>query len=461
MRWFCILGLLLISLSELAFIEPIMHEESFEYATFYGPFSEGGWGSAKKVFDICGVDRCTYRSRPLGYLGEWADAKLLYAFNRELAFGFRSLVQSVSLFLAALLLFTLFQRMFQRPLLAFGLSCLFLLSTQVLAIHTVYFRSAKSIAAAIFAALLAFLVTRLRENRDLSRRAMAVGMGLTAVACLFDEQVPAYLLLVGAGLLGLWWLDRGFTLALRFAQLYFGALGFYLVYHLFIGPRLIVVTTVTPQASSLSRIKDLMLKPSLIWGNLANFFRQAGLMLGNIPDAFPLWAAVLEGMAVASVLALLVRMRRRLPGDRNARVAAMLCLASLGLVMGLGLWHPPISWPSVSRMYYFQPWVVIFLVSVIGWLEPVLQNLKTGSVLAFVAVVALINIASFRTTFFKHFGPTNILELNAAFQRGDVEHMGWGSKLYTKLKETGHPVPWNRPLKLRAPGSADPVAPSR
>jgi len=173
-------------------IDPSLHFENLVRTPFYAlSRGQGFWGEFTKIFDVCRIDACLDRFRPLGMLTELLDAKAMVILNRWMPFYFRPLSQLILILTLALSLrwaLIGFLGRAREPIATF-FAASFLVTPQVLVYSTFYFRPGK-LYAAISAALLLGLWWRGRSVSLLSRGTYPwkwiTGLALLTLA---DEQV--------------------------------------------------------------------------------------------------------------------------------------------------------------------------------------------------------------------------------------------------------------------------------
>ena len=356
---------------------PLLHIENWHHLPFYGRSRGLGlWGELTKVFDVCAVDDCLWRNRPVNFLLELIDTKLLMEFNAAvLPWGFRSLSR-LALVPATAACVAAGLRAIAPGLpraSAWVWGAAFAASGQVLATAAIVGRPAK-LWAAFGTALVFWLWASLARAPVFSRATAAAGAALCA-AVLGDEQV-VFLLGVFV-VLDAWRLcaerrsggsssDRpgGAFLGAGLAGLAFWALNF-----LWVGPWLVrSYSTGALQREWSDPRSFLRADLGLLRDVLSSLGYQLTAVLGNWWDGG--WAA--KVLSATGVLLALAAVRGTAPGRSPAHrrhVGTVLATAVVVMITMMGARHPPILAEDIRRLSYFQATALVALLVLALWFE--------------------------------------------------------------------------------------------
>ena len=173
-----------------------VQREQYGYLPFMLQHAETWRDVGGKLFDVCQLDGCLARFRPLGHLLEWGDSFLTISISRNLNIHFKSFVQFACSLLTALALAVAFRpilknvnRTWRWALAAFVLSL-----PSLLVLNSFYFRPEKIFSAAALAGSLALW----QHCRSGGRPHRMICAGVLAFAACGDEVIPLYLALFTA-----------------------------------------------------------------------------------------------------------------------------------------------------------------------------------------------------------------------------------------------------------------------
>lgn len=355
---------------------PLLHIENWHHLPFYGRSRGLGlWGELTKVFDVCAVDDCLWRNRPVNFLLELIDTKLLMAFNDAgLPWGFRSLSR-LALVPATAACVAAGLRAIAPSLpraSAWVWGAAFAASGQVLATAAIVGRPAKLWAA--FGTSLLFWLWARTARAPFRSVATAAGAAAISVAVLGDEQV---VFLLGVFLvLDAWRIlveRRSGATSERAGGAFLGAglagLAFWAVNFLWLGPWLVRTFSTGALQREWSDPRTF-LRPDLglLRDVLSSLGYQLTAVLGDWWDGG--WAAKVLSVAGGLLALWAVKGTGPCRGPAHRRhVGTVLATAVLVMITAMGARHRPILSEDIRRLSYFQATALAALLVLALWFE--------------------------------------------------------------------------------------------
>ncbi len=364
--------------------QPLIQGENFHQFPFYGTSRGAGLGGElTKVFDICAVDDCLYRSRPVNFLLELIDVKAMMALNAWFPWGFRSLVRIGLLLAACFFLARATRALAPRapPEFAWAVGAFFAVSGQALASGVVDGRPSKLLAAVAAAA---FFDAWLRLKRVRSGLWFAY-LAFACFAVLGDEQV----LLVLALLAGFTILRGKLREGRPFLALAVAAGAFYIVFRSTLGLWAVqAYSSGSPVLSYADPRAFVSMDWPLVDRVLHVWLFQIGMLFGSVMD-WPEWG-------VPAFLALVVLLAVSRGPARRARWSWVPAVGLIPMIYLLAQRHPPILEHDLRRVSYFLASAVVLLASFLLLAEQRGLLARRGSRAALVAILLAMGLSSFR-----------------------------------------------------------------
>ena len=180
--------------------DPLVHQENFRYIPFLA--SQGNGSFFSKILDVCSMDDCYDRFRPLSHLFHWLDSMLIVSLNKYIPYHFRSLSFLLMGLATALTLAAVFRRISAPEDWAFAIMLGAFSVTQVtwLVGNYVFFRPGKFITAWLVAYSFYLWVSYSKSSvLDLNTRKKLfyyfLSLFVLSVTGLADEQATFVILL--------------------------------------------------------------------------------------------------------------------------------------------------------------------------------------------------------------------------------------------------------------------------
>lgn len=388
-------------------IDPHVHFENHGRTPYYANSKgQGVWAEMAKALDVCAVDGCLDRFRPLGFLTELFDAKMIVLLNQWIPFYFRPISHFILIFVFGFSLrWALIQLLgVQRKTLATFFASSMLVTPQILVYSTFYFRPGKFYAAIAAALLLGhWWKSRLAPLRKPYPYKESAVLGVLAMG---DEQVAlaaAVVFVIAAvdrHLLRKHEPHRGLGRMSATMAAIMGGGGLFLFLRMTLGSLIHSYLLTGKLQSYTNPLEWFKWNPNNLSRAYQNTLWMHESMLGNRPDVSIL-SVILFGVLLVWLLR---RPKGAAPFSGRVRYGALLAgyLSIVLLIFLLATRHPYIFSFDIKRTgYYFICFTVLFfgvLISIL-YSRGVFEDFsKTRALVIAWILLSLVNMGSLSKT---------------------------------------------------------------
>ena len=336
----------------------LLHWENYIYHNYLAVDEIPPFNNEKfllKIFNVCSIDACIARFRPLGHLATMLDAKFIFFSNLYINYGFHSIVHFFSMVISVLLVYKIIR--YSKPSVSRSttllLSAYILISSAVLMNSSTVFRPVKSVTAMVVLIMYYFFISSnihysvfLKEFQKNNIFKICIIFGKViffSCLCLVDEQVGLFLFLflLAAGILFIFF-KRGMEFVLTFGLVAIS----YVVMQKYIAPITYVwFTSPQIQKDFSDPFSFLVLDFNLLIKSLENLgFQTLSLVGGFAHRSFGFHLGVVC-VIFLSILFLYRSLYHKIESETskvNLLFSTLVFLGSWVMTYVLGLRHPPI-----------------------------------------------------------------------------------------------------------------------